>query len=183
MRGGGSRAGAGRRAARRSGRIAPSIVALVAALLDGAVAVAGDEEATTAARGERLFRLHCASCHGEDARGAGPVATYLTVRPADLTAIAASSGGEFPAGRVHETIDGRLSVPTHGAREMPVWGLTFRDPGRDDDQEADVEARIRDLVRYLESIQQPPAEAGEGAGEGEEGAGESAAAQSKASTS
>ena len=38
-------------------------------------------------RGETLFRLHCAGCHGEEGRGDGPVAEYLKVAPTDLTAL------------------------------------------------------------------------------------------------
>jgi high-affinity iron transporter len=37
------------------------------------------------ARGEALFREHCASCHGERGRGDGPEAARLEHRPADFT--------------------------------------------------------------------------------------------------
>jgi len=36
---------------------------------------------------------------------------------------------------------------------MPVWGLSFQEPGRDSDQERQTREQIRDLVAYLESIQ------------------------------
>lgn len=36
------------------------------------------------ANGARLFRLHCAECHGLDARGDGPLAAGLETRPANL---------------------------------------------------------------------------------------------------
>ena len=36
-----------------------------------------------------FYRQYCASCHGEDGRGHGPVAPYLTVKPSDLIRIAA----------------------------------------------------------------------------------------------
>ena len=35
--------------------------------------------------GGRAFATHCASCHGTDGRGAGPVAAALRTPPADLT--------------------------------------------------------------------------------------------------
>ena len=37
---------------------------------------------------------------------------------------------------------------------MPVWGLSFQDPGKDTDQEAMVRHKIRDLVAFIESVQE-----------------------------
>lgn len=103
--------------------------------------------------GERLYRTHCLNCHGEHAKGDGPMAPLLKTPVADLTRLAADHGGEFPAEAVHQAIDGRLRVSGHGLREMPVWGLSFQDRGRGDDQEPEVQARLRALVAYLASIQ------------------------------
>ncbi len=50
-------------------------------------------------------------------------------------------------------IDGRTEVKAHGSREMPIWGFSFQDPGRTDDQETEVRERILDLVEYLKTIQ------------------------------
>lgn len=110
---------------------------------------AGDD----AERGERLFRLHCASCHGADATGTGPMAEFLNVPPADLTAIAAAAGGTFPKDRVFGAIDGRTHIRGHGTSTMPVWGLSFQDEGRDSDQEAETRARIDALVAYIATLQ------------------------------
>jgi hypothetical protein len=79
----------------------------------------------------------------------------LTVEPSDLTAITRRSDGSFPTHLIVEIIDGRRHLPAHGAREMPVWGITFQTLDLDTNQEPEVERRIRDLVRYLESIQEP----------------------------
>jgi len=38
---------------------------------------------------------------------------------------------------------------------MPVWGITFQTLDLDTNQEPEVEGRIRDLVHYIESIQEP----------------------------
>jgi mono/diheme cytochrome c family protein len=129
----------------------------VALLLTAAVMAAqtpaptpGDPEL---ARGEVLYRMHCASCHGKQGRGDGPVAEDLRVRPADLTGLAKRAGGTFPAQDVAATIDGRTIVRGHGSREMPVWGLTFADRGRDTSQEREVAAEIRAVVRYLREMQ------------------------------
>lgn len=105
------------------------------------------------AAGRSLFRIYCATCHGAGAKGDGTTAAYLTVKPADLTKISRSNGGEFPADEVRKIIDGREVVRGHGEREMPLWGLAFQDWAVDRDQEQEVRDRIDKLVRYLESIQ------------------------------
>jgi mono/diheme cytochrome c family protein len=100
--------------------------------------------------GSRLFRTHCATCHGGDGRGAGPMANQLRRTPPDLTRYAARNGGLFPSEKVRRIIDGR-DVPSHGIGDMPVWGDVFRKT--DDATEATVRARIDAIVRYLEAIQ------------------------------
>lgn len=41
---------------------------------------------TSIARGAELFHINCTACHGEDAKGDGPVAPFLqNKKPADLT--------------------------------------------------------------------------------------------------
>lgn len=109
----------------------------------------------SAARGRVAYRLYCASCHGQTAQGDGPVSGYLKTPPADLTKLAQGNDGSFPSERVFATIDGREAeaVPSHGPRDMPVWGMSFQDPAKDTDQEAEAQARIADLVAFLESVQ------------------------------
>jgi mono/diheme cytochrome c family protein len=106
------------------------------------------------ARGRVLYRIHCASCHGKEGRGDGPVADALRKRPVDLTRLARDARGEFPAERVTASIDGRAELRSHGTREMPVWGITFGELGRDTSQEREVQAEIRALVRYIRSLQE-----------------------------
>jgi mono/diheme cytochrome c family protein len=38
--------------------------------------------------GEDLYEAYCATCHGRDDRGDGPVAEALRARPSDLTSLA-----------------------------------------------------------------------------------------------
>jgi len=103
--------------------------------------------------GRRSFRTYCASCHGEAAKGDGPIARDMKIRPSDLTVLAKANGGVFPAGQVHRAIDGRTVVRGHGPSGMPVWGLNFQQRERDSDQAAAVRQQIEDLVAYLRSIQ------------------------------
>lgn len=104
-------------------------------------------------RGQSLYRIHCANCHGAEADGAGPMADLLVVSPADLTRLRSGNEGEFPAERVYRAIDGRGEIRSHGQPRMPIWGLSFQQLDRDTDQEAEVRARIVALVTYLESLQ------------------------------
>jgi mono/diheme cytochrome c family protein len=106
--------------------------------------------------GPALFRSHCAACHGADARGAGPLAGEMHRLPPNLTTFAMRNGGVFPSERLRQIIDGR-GVPSHGDRQMPVWGSAFKPTGTDraDDNSR---ARIEAIVEYLNGIQERPGE-------------------------
>jgi mono/diheme cytochrome c family protein len=112
-------------------------------------------QASTAASGSGLFVNYCASCHGPQAKGNGPMAEVLKIKPADLTTIAKRNGGKFPSDIVFRTIDGRNPVRGHGGQDMPVWGNTFLRVEGGATPEV-IRARIESLVLYLESIQQKP---------------------------
>ena len=151
------------------GRPAAALVA--AALLAWAPAAAvADAQAPEHAinRGALLYRIHCANCHGDDGEGDGPMAEVLTEHPPDLTRLPRTAEDGFPADEVRAAIDGREAIPSHGRQEMPVWGLTFQERGRDTDQEAEVRGRIDDLLAFLRSIQERPAE-DEGTAAGDDG--------------
>jgi mono/diheme cytochrome c family protein len=102
--------------------------------------------------GGDLFRFYCASCHGRTGAGDGPVAQSLKTVPADLTRLSRANGGAFPGDRVRATIAGTkgATAPAHGPGDMPVWGPIFRALDPNDRQ---VEVRITNLVRFIESIQ------------------------------
>jgi len=104
--------------------------------------------------GEELFGRFCASCHGEQAHGDGPVARSLNTVVPDLTLIRARHG-EFPAMLVRDTIDGRgVDIRAHGTRAMPVWGYEFWvEEGGDVTAQKAVRDAITKLVDYLRSVQ------------------------------
>lgn len=127
---------------------------LAPGLVPAATAQEQDYGQTTA--GREVFRTYCASCHGTNALGDGPLASAMTRKPANLTEIAKRNGGQFPTEMVFKTIDGRQPVRGHGGPDMPVWGDVFtrtRDAG---DAER-VKLVIQSLVRFLDSIQLRPA--------------------------
>jgi len=107
--------------------------------------------------GKREFQRSCATCHGVDAKGKGPSAQALTVKPTDLTQLSKQHGGVFLFWRVYEKINGKDEAPirVHGTREMPIWGERFRiEAYPSDEQQMSVRGRILSLVHYLESIQE-----------------------------
>ena len=104
-------------------RAAP-LFGLVGALLFTAVSGCEDTR-TDEVRGGELYRRYCASCHGVEGHGDGPLAASLNQKPADLTTLAKRNGGKFDEAAVMMTIDGRLLVAQHGPRDMPVWGAIF----------------------------------------------------------
>lgn len=100
--------------------------------------------------GRAEYMSSCASCHGADARGGGPVATELKTPPADLTFLARKNGGVFPYDYVYQIIDGRgAPILSHGTREMPVWGYRFGPP-----QAFRYKARMLSVIDYLKTLQQ-----------------------------
>ena len=101
-------------------------------------------------RGDNLYKAYCASCHGVDGRGNGPMAAWMKVAPSDLTRIAARNGGQFPLARIDRIISGEEALPSgHGTRGMPVWGPVFSQVTRDQDLG---KVRIDNLARYLRDI-------------------------------
>jgi mono/diheme cytochrome c family protein len=103
------------------------------------------------ASGKALFMNHCASCHGSDARGAGPAAIALKVQPPDLTALAKANQGKFPYEKVRKAIAGENVPAAHGSHEMPTWGAMFL--AMNGVNQKDAEQRITDLTDYIKSLQ------------------------------
>lgn len=106
----------------------------------------------TSVYGPDLFAFYCASCHGRDGRGGGPVTPALKLAVPDLTMMAAREAGVFPRARVTAIVTGTQApaIAAHGSRDMPVWGPVFRALDADTARNA---VRIQNLVAYVESIQ------------------------------
>lgn len=104
--------------------------------------------------GQVEYVTSCASCHGLDGKGGGPVAASLTKQPPDLTRLAARNQGQFPFLRTIQVIDGRQDIAVHGGRDMPIWGDRYTiEAGGDLADEGAVRGRILSLVLYLEQLQ------------------------------
>lgn len=114
--------------------------------------------------GKMEYMNNCASCHGKDAKGGGPVAAVLSIKPSDLTMISKQFSGRFPEDHIYKVIDGRDMINPHGDTDMPVWGDRYMSmaqkeadriafPFYEQDAQALAFGRITSLVDYLESIQ------------------------------
>ena len=114
-------------------------------------------EPGTVTTGRLEYRSHCAPCHGPSGKGDGPVAAVLTKKPANLTQITKGHAGTFPEEWVRKYIDGSEMVAAHGTSEMPIWGLTFTKagPGATKRSQSEIDKRIKLLVAYIKSIQEP----------------------------
>ena len=106
---------------------------------------------TSVSSGKEMYHAYCAACHGVDGKGDGPASAALKSRPSDLTSLAKRNAGKFPELRVFGAINGDLRVTAHGSKDMPTWGAVFRQ--MDGADAAGVNLRIRNLTKYIESLQ------------------------------
>lgn len=108
-------------------------------------------ERTSVSSGREMYRAYCAACHGAEGKGDGPASSALKSRSLDLTDLAKRNAGKFPELRVFGAISGDLRVTAHGSKDMPTWGSVFRQ--MDGADVAGVKLRIRNLTKYIESLQ------------------------------
>ncbi len=123
------------------------------------VSSAWSQEQEVIGGGRYLYEKFCKICHGPKAMGNGFKAPSLKPKPADLTILRQRNDGIFPFWQAYRMIDGRVDVPAHGTREMPVFGVWFRIPHDEVSIETEwadqVRGRIWQLLSYLKSIQVP----------------------------
>lgn len=125
-------------------------------LTAAAMILAAPVTAQDAKAGQDTYLRYCASCHGLDATGRGPMHAVLTVLPANLTTLKSENGGVFPIDRVVRRIDGRDPLVSHGS-EMPIYGYFFE--GQDQPMKTKsgqpimTSLPVAELVVYLETLQ------------------------------
>ena len=101
------------------------------------------------------FATHCASCHGLQGEGDGPVAEVIRVTVPNLRTLSRRNGGEFPAESVASYIDGRSLPASHGDRIMPVWGDVFDATAQLVRGAVAAPSRIDAILIYLRELQDP----------------------------
>lgn len=107
---------------------------------------------TSAASGQEMYVSYCASCHGTDGKGLGPAAPAMKAPPTDLTLLARTHGGRFPADHFAAILSGKATVAAHGSQEMPVWGNVFWKMSQG--HPGEVQQRVVNLSNYVASLQQ-----------------------------
>ena len=138
-----------------------SLTAMASASLVALTLFHGAASAQTARvdLGKREFESNCASCHGVNGKGGGYAVEWLRKSPTDLTTLSKRNAGVFPVSRMYEMIEG-ANVPSHGARDMPVWGMDYRIQAGEYyadvpyDPEAYVRGRILALIEYINRLQE-----------------------------
>jgi mono/diheme cytochrome c family protein len=101
--------------------------------------------------GKEMFNSYCAVCHGTDGKGGGPAASAMKTPPIDLTVLAKTNGGKYPAPHVATVIRGQAITASHGSQDMPVWGPLFSSISQG--HESQVQQRISNLVDYIGTLQ------------------------------
>lgn len=140
---------------RRGFTIGTLLAAMALGAFGGARPAAAQSKVLVDAGRDDYLR-YCASCHGIDADGNGPLKDVLRAAPPDLTRIAERNDGSFPAAKIASVIDGRFAVPAHGTGTMPVWGRILGRPLAEGVTPEEVaRGQIDALVAYLQSIQRP----------------------------
>jgi len=63
------------------------------ALLGFATPLAAQDTDVSIMEGQRIYQTYCATCHGVDLHGGGPMAATLVLQPPDLTELTARNDG------------------------------------------------------------------------------------------
>jgi len=100
-----------------------------------------EADAFSVDRGNLLFSVHCAQCHGPEADGAGAIAGSLLFAPRDLTS---QNVQDLPDGSIFLTISQGIVI--EGVIRMPALNenLSVRDRW--------------DVVNYIKSLEPKPAQ-------------------------
>lgn len=127
---------------------------MLCVLLVGVSANASDKNLTEVV-GKKEFVTYCASCHGSDGKGNGPVVNFLKQKPVDLTQLSKNNEGKFPFERIYGVFDGTYVLTEHGTSEMPIWGYRFiREAQAADQPSVAAKAKALDIILYIQVIQE-----------------------------
>jgi Cytochrome c553 len=132
---------------------------LAAAIVSAGTLFAGDSASnvtiqprrTSPTDGKGMYSSYCAPCHGVDGRGNGPLASSLKRKPSNLAALSQNNGGTYPAAHVIGVMEHQSWVTDHKQTSMPDWGSVLGMMKQDN--KLDVPLRIRNLSRYVETLQ------------------------------
>jgi mono/diheme cytochrome c family protein len=129
------------------------LVAIAVISIGAQSALAQNKDAKDVADGQHDFERYCASCHGKEGTGNGPVAKSLAKPPANLRMLGDKYGMPLPAAKIAQFIDGRAAAKAHGTREMPVWGEQLYALGHGEQGEVGIGEIVGKIIAYLNTIQ------------------------------
>ena len=129
--------------------------ATVSLVAFGGIILAGCTQVTPHP-GRVTFQQYCATCHGADASGNGPLAGDLPIAPANLRYLRESNDGVFPTEHVMTTVYGYPGKDTFST--MPEFGPLLDGPKQiwvsAEGEEVMTPVALLDLVSYLETLQE-----------------------------
>ena len=126
------------------------VAAAVAIGLTSSRLTAGGPQVASPYASNADYQAFCTSCHGSSGKGDGVLAGALRKRPADLTQLSKKNEGVYPSEAVFKIIDAG-----HESADMPAWTAILAKSQESAGPDA-ARARIRELVKYLETIQPKP---------------------------
>lgn len=127
-----------------------------AGLVGGMLFAANSVNAQPSEYAQADYVNYCASCHGLDGTGNGPMADQLKGKPTDLAVLSKNNDGTFPYLKVYKTIDGTWNEGNsraHGSDEMPIWGNVFRRKAVGENSYIAAQARIMNIIQYIDYLQ------------------------------
>ena len=132
-----------------------AVILLLILLLDVLATAANTDKELQDVVGKKEFISYCASCHGTEGKGNGPMVNFLKRKPADLTQLSKTNGGAFPFDRIYGVFDGSYVFSEHGTSEMPIWGYKFiREAQKADEPNITAKAKALDIILYIQVIQE-----------------------------
>jgi mono/diheme cytochrome c family protein len=144
----------GRRRRNQRGTGAAVLLAAAVCIAATSLSACGQSNGQAQPSGAQLYANNCASCHGAQGEGDGPVAAVMKVAVPNLRNLNLRNNGEFPADAVRAYVDGRNLPTAHGDRYMPIWGNEFGYGEKSGEAAENVIAqRIDAIVEYVRTLQ------------------------------
>lgn len=130
-------------------------ISLIFLIISASLYAEEETENVTDVVGKKEFVSYCASCHGSNGKGEGPIVHFLKRKPPNLTQLSKNNNGHFPFERIWGVFDGTYIFAEHGTSEMPIWGYKFiRETQEENEPNTVAKAKALDIILYIQVIQE-----------------------------